>query len=80
MAEQREWIGQMVGEYRLLRKLGGGSFGQVYLAEHIRDHNQVALKLLQVTSRRKKTCEPFSTKRAPCVCVIPISCLCWTLD
>jgi hypothetical protein len=59
MAEQRDWIGQIVGEYRLLRKLGGGSFGQVYLAEHIRDNNQVALKLLQVYLTTKEDLRAF---------------------
>jgi len=42
MAEYQERIGQQVGDYHLLRWLGGGGFGDVYLAEHIRDHNQVA--------------------------------------
>ncbi|TMC18487.1 MAG: hypothetical protein E6J34_17015 [Chloroflexi bacterium] len=48
MAEYQERIGQQVGDYHLLRWLGGGGFGDVYLAEHIRDHNQVAVKVLQI--------------------------------
>ena len=39
-------IGQRVGDYQLLRKLGGGGFGDVYLAEQIYDGNQFAVKLL----------------------------------
>jgi eukaryotic-like serine/threonine-protein kinase len=48
MADYLERIGQMMGDYRLLSWLGGGSFGNVYLAEHIRDGNRVAIKVLQV--------------------------------
>jgi serine/threonine protein kinase len=46
MVDQRERIGQTVGDYRLLKWLGGGSFGNVYLAEHLHDHTQVAIKVL----------------------------------
>ena len=48
MAQRLDRIGQQVGDYRLLRWLGGGGCGHVYLAEHIRDRFQVALKLLHV--------------------------------
>jgi len=47
MAEQQEHLGQQVGEYRLLCQLGKGSFGVVYLAEHLHDHSQAAVKLLR---------------------------------
>src|SRR5579884_1673998 len=48
MADYLERIGQIMGDYRLLSWLGGGSFGNVYLAEQIRDGSRVALKVLQV--------------------------------
>ncbi len=43
----QERVGQNVGDYHLLRWLGGGGFGNVYLAEHTHDGHQVAMKVLQ---------------------------------
>jgi serine/threonine protein kinase len=48
MTDPRERIGQKIGDYRLLRPLGQGTFGIVYLAEHIYDSSQVAVKLLRL--------------------------------
>ncbi|WP_165423796.1 serine/threonine protein kinase [Ktedonosporobacter rubrisoli] len=39
--------GQRLDNYRLIRLLGFGSFGEVYLAEHIYHKNIVAIKVLQ---------------------------------
>jgi WD40 repeat protein/serine/threonine protein kinase len=59
MAHHLDRIGQQVGDYRLLRWLGGGGFGHVYLAEHIRDRSQVAIKLLHVRLSRSEELKAF---------------------
>src|SRR6266704_627541 len=53
MAEQKEHLGQQVGEYRLLHQIGKGSFGAVYLAKYLHGNSHAAVKLLrlQLTSR-----------------------------
>jgi len=39
--------GRKLGNYQLIRKLGHGGFGEVYLAEHVHLKTQAAIKLLQ---------------------------------
>jgi outer membrane protein assembly factor BamB/serine/threonine protein kinase len=39
--------GQYIDDYRLIRRLGAGNFGEVYLGEHAHDQSQVAVKLLK---------------------------------
>ncbi len=59
MANHLDRIGQQVGDYRLLRWLGGGSFGHVYLAEQVCDHSQVAIKLLHIRLSRSEELKAF---------------------
>ncbi|HEV3030865.1 MAG TPA: protein kinase, partial [Polyangia bacterium] len=39
-------VGETLGSYRILKQLGSGAMGQVYLAEHRHLKRQAALKLL----------------------------------
>jgi eukaryotic-like serine/threonine-protein kinase len=59
MARHADRVGQQVGEYCLLRWLGGGGFGDVYLAEHLREHTQVAIKVLQTRFTRQEDLKEF---------------------
>jgi serine/threonine-protein kinase len=45
-ADDIDWTGQALGEFRILHRLGKGGMGQVYLAEQTSLKRKVALKLL----------------------------------
>ena len=45
-SEEVDWTGQVLGEFRILHRLGKGGMGQVYLAEQTSLKRKVALKLL----------------------------------
>src|SRR5262245_41619747 len=45
-ADEVDWTGQVLGEFRILHRLGKGGMGQVYLAEQTSLKRKVALKLL----------------------------------
>src|SRR5215470_9114607 len=48
LTPQAPMIGQLIGErYRIIRKIGEGGMGEVYVAEHIHIEKKVALKLLR---------------------------------
>ena len=56
---QENRIGQQIGEYRLVRKLGGGSFGTVYLTEHVHNHAQAAIKVLDIRLSKSEDFKDF---------------------
>src|SRR6266545_3297790 len=48
LAAQEPLIGQLIGDrYKIIRKIGEGGMGEVYVAEHIHIEKRVALKLLR---------------------------------
>lgn len=46
-AEAQAWVGRLVGPYRVLRRIGQGGMGTVYLAERADVSKQVALKVVR---------------------------------
>src|SRR5262249_49651052 len=57
--QQETRLGQQFGEYRLLRKLGSGGFGIVYLAEHVHNHAYAAVKVLDVRLTKNEDFKDF---------------------
>lgn len=50
---------EIVGDYRLVSQLGRGTFGTVYLAEHVHEHTQVAVKVLNLQLTDQKHLKDF---------------------
>jgi len=57
-----EYVGQTVGDYHLLRWLGGGGFGNVYLAEQEGEGQLVAVKMLQIRMAKQDDLRAFITE------------------
>ena len=62
MTDVQERIGQSIGDHRLLRLLGKGSFGTVYLAEHLHDHSSAAVKVLHIPLTGQDALHSFLTE------------------
>ncbi len=56
---QGKYKGFKLGQYRLLDQIGAGGMGQVFLAEHVRLHRRVALKVLP----RARAANPMDLER-----------------
>ncbi len=54
-----EYIGKIVGDYRLLRWLGGGGFGNVYQAERVGEGQIVAVKVLRIQLSKQDDLRTF---------------------
>src|SRR6266700_3688365 len=59
MSSHAERIGQELGDYRLLRWMGSGGFGDVYLGEHRYEHSLVAVKVLHARLTRGEDLKEF---------------------
>jgi serine/threonine protein kinase len=57
--QQDAQIGKILGEYRLHRRLGGGTFGTVYQAKHLRKRSPAAVKVLQARLARHEDFKDF---------------------
>src|SRR5438128_5643850 len=58
VARMSDFIGQQLGNYRLVRLLGQGGFADVYLGEHVYLKTQAAIKVLhaQITDDNMESC------------------------
>ena len=76
--DQADSVGRMIGHYKILRPLGEGGMGEVYLAQDTRLRRQVAIKLLPAyltqdkdrLRRFEQEAHSASTLSHPNVCVI----------
>src|SRR5712692_1154091 len=76
--DQADPVGRMIGQYKILRPLGEGGMGEVYLAQDTRLGRQIAIKLLPAyltqdkdrLRRFEQEAHSASTLSHPNVCVI----------
>ncbi len=64
MADQVDYVGQRLGNYRLIRQLGQGGFAEVYLGEHIHLKTQAAVEEVVMRVLQKDPRQRFEDTRA----------------
>ena len=64
MADQVDYVGQRLGNYRLIRQLGQGGFAEVYLGEHIHLKTQAAVEEVVMRALQKDPRQRFEDTRA----------------
>ncbi len=52
-------VGQRFGDYRIIRLVGRGSFGDVYLGEHIYEKTSAAIKILKTVATSNDELKQF---------------------
>jgi serine/threonine protein kinase len=67
-------VGQHIDDYRFIRLLGTGSFGEVYLGEHLKSQNLAAVKMLNLSQEnlREFVKEASTTFRLKHPHIIPL--------
>lgn len=59
MANRADRVGQVFGDYQLISWMGGGGFGDVFLAEQLPDRTLVAVKILHVRLTLQEELQSF---------------------
>jgi serine/threonine protein kinase/tetratricopeptide (TPR) repeat protein len=75
-----EWIGESLGNYRLLRRIGEGGMGVVYLGEDIRLKRRIAVKLLAPRMLRDKEFRDRFLREAQAAAVLDHPSICTVYD
>ncbi len=67
-------VNRLLGNYRLIQRLGRGGFAEVYLGEHIHLKTLVAVKVLLTQLTQETVKRSVARHRRLLACVIPLLC------